>query len=461
MSLPSPPPYQPDHFVNRRDEIDLVVETLHDVSRGDTERPRTIVFRGERGLGKSWLAFHLKREELKPTGEFSDLTTLLIGLAHKPDDAPSRAADNKTEWHISAADAEIIRPGMRESSESFEPIVRDILLWFVDALEIKRTSNAPLRDISAWLAQDIERWLKKEPERLLCLIVDSVFDADWGFLDAFERYLLGALAALPRVVIIITGRGRNYQWNSPYLRAEREPRDLVPFVEEQVIDQIDRELRAASATRDLYRSLSALQRQRMAREIISLGGGYPLTNYLLAAAILQRMQEDGAAGVMSVAERFEAALSHARKNTALLENVAKRLLEVIPEKEWQELRPVFEALCVLQDGFREGEIAPLLAARKDEPPSGRQYELTAIREWRDRLVATNLVGWKDKRYVMDGAVRAILESSLEARNDKTWLRLHRSAATLFTEWSQKYRSAQAYYAQRAQYHQEKIQNAQS
>jgi Cdc6-like AAA superfamily ATPase len=65
MSLTDPPVYRPDLFVNRENEIKAVTNALQNIARGDSEQMRTIVFRGERGLGKSWLALHLHRSVLK------------------------------------------------------------------------------------------------------------------------------------------------------------------------------------------------------------------------------------------------------------------------------------------------------------------------------------------------------------------------------------------------------------
>lgn len=61
MTLPRPPAYRPGLFVNRESEIRRVRDALQDIAGGKAEHARTIVFRGERGLGKSWLALHLHR----------------------------------------------------------------------------------------------------------------------------------------------------------------------------------------------------------------------------------------------------------------------------------------------------------------------------------------------------------------------------------------------------------------
>ena len=64
MAQTDPPAYCSALFVNRENEIKAVTNALQNIARGDSEQMRTIVFRGERGLGKSWLALHLHRSSV-------------------------------------------------------------------------------------------------------------------------------------------------------------------------------------------------------------------------------------------------------------------------------------------------------------------------------------------------------------------------------------------------------------
>jgi len=304
-----------------------------------------------------------------------------------------------------------------------------------------------VRDLSAWLAQDVKQKLESEPHLVICLILDSVFETNWSFLDQLERYLLAAFAALPRILIVMTGRGRPYLWKSPYLRTEREEQSLTPFSVEQVVEQIRRSFGNAPNLSPAVAGLSDEALTRLARRVIDLGGGYPLTNELLASAFvrqaLDRLPEGGS---------LEQALDRETIDASVLENVANRLLEVVPGDQRHSLDEIFNALCVLKDGFRENEMPYLLAALRNTQPEGSAYTIAAMRELRDRLIETNLVRWQDKRYVLDEAVRTVLEQYLKLQRRDVWRRLHACAADLYATWAQKYPGSRGYFDQRAVYH---------
>jgi hypothetical protein len=443
MSLTDPPVYRPDLFVNREQEIETVNRALQNIARGggDAEQVRTIVFRGERGLGKSWLALHLHRSVLKDEALPNyRIVSLFVRLAPLPEGLTV----DKQEWHITDDDASRIAEG---DERHYELLLQKLVAWVAEQLGIVRAPYAPVRDLSAWLAQDVKKKLESERNLVICLILDSVFETNWNFLDHLERYLLAAFAALPRVLIVMTGRGRPYLWKSPYLRTEREDQSLTPFSVEQVVEQIRRSFGNAPNLSPAVAGLSDEALTRLARRVIDLGGGYPLTNELLASAFvrqaLDRLPEGGS---------LEQALDRETIDASVLENVANRLLEVVPGDQRHSLDEIFNALCVLKDGFRENEMPYLLAALRNTQPEGSAYTIAAMRELRDRLIETNLVRWQDKRYVLDEAVRTVLEQYLKLQRRDVWRRLHACAADLYATWAQKYPGSRGYFDQRAVYH---------
>jgi len=418
MALTDPPAYRSDLFVNRENEIKAVTNALQNIARGDSEQMRTIVFRGERGLGKSWLALHLHRFVLREAAPRLlpgyHIVSLLINLTPPPEGLTV----DKQEWHITHDDAHRIAG---EDETHYEALLQKLVAWVAEQLGIVRAPYAPVRDLSAWLAQDVKHKLESEPHLVICLILDSVFETNWNFLDQLERYLLAAFAALPRVLIVMTGRGRPYLWKSPYLRTEREEQSLTPFSTEQVAEQIRRSLSNAPDLSPAVAGLSDEALTRLARRVIDLGGGYPLTNELLASAFVRQ------------------ALDRLPEGGSLEQALDRETIDA-------------SVLCVLKDGFRENEMPYLLAALRNTQPEGSAYTIAAMRELRDRLIETNLVRWQDKRYVLDEAVRTVLEQYLKLQRHNVWRRLHEHAADLYATWAQKYPGSRGYYDQRAAYH---------
>jgi len=444
MALTDPPVYRLNLFVNRENEIKTVTNALQNIARGDSEQMRTIVFRGERGLGKSWLALHLHRFVLREAAPHLLPDYRIVSLLVSLTPPPEGLTVDEREWHITHDDAHRIAG---EDETHYEALLQKLVAWVAEQLGIVRAPYAPVRDLSAWLAQDVKHKLESEPHLVICLILDSVFETNWNFLDHLERYLLAAFAALPRVLIVMTGRGRPYLWKSPYLRTEREDQSLTPFSVEQVAEQIRRSLSSAPDRPPAVAGLSDEALTRLARRIIDLGGGYPLTNELLAGAFVRQALDS-----MPGDENLEQALDRETIDAGVLEEVVCRLLEVVLEDRRGRLREAFDALCVLKDGFRENEMPYLLAALRNTKPEGSEYSMSAMRELRDRLIETNLVRWQDKRYVLDEAVRIVLEQYLKLQRKDVWRCLHKRAADLYAEWAQKYPGSRGYFDQRAAYH---------
>jgi len=444
MALTDLPAYRPDLFVNREKEIETVIEVLRKIASRDAEQVPTIVFRGERGLGKSWLALHLHRSVLREEAPRMLPDYRIVSLFVSLSPPPEGLTVDEREWHITHDDAHRIAG---EDETHYEALLQKLVAWVAEQLGITRAPYAPVRDLSAWLAQDVKHKLESEPHLVICLILDSVFETNWSFLDHLERYLLAAFAALPRVLIVMTGRGRPYLWKSPYLRTERDEQSLTPFSVEQVVEQIRRSLSNAPDLPPAVAGLSDEALTRLAQRVIDLGGGYPLTNELLASAFVRQALDR-----MAGDESLEQALDRETIDARVLEDVANLLLEVVPGDRRHRLREAFDALCVLKDGFRENEMPYLLAELRNTKPEGSAYSISAMRELRDRLLETNLVRWQDKRYVLDEAVRTVLEQRLKLQRKDVWRRLHECAADLYATWAQKYPGSRGYFDQRAVYH---------
>ncbi len=204
MSTIQTPAYHPDQFVNRESEIEQVTEALTQLRKEPSERAQIIIFSGERGLGKTWLALHLHRKVLKEVHPAP--RSFLIHLQPIAEEAAG-----EDEWHISdhVNDQERTRIE-RGDTAACEAIIKDMLNWLTAKLDITRAPAATLREISSWMAEDIRRKLDNNPALIVSLILDSVFETNHTLIDTLEQYLLAPLLSMPRALIIMTGRGRPY-----------------------------------------------------------------------------------------------------------------------------------------------------------------------------------------------------------------------------------------------------------
>lgn len=397
------PAYAEDCFVGREEVIAQVREAVSAASHGGGAAPpggRTLIIHGERGSGKTWLSLHLKRKVLP---EFSAVDALLIRLCPPPEQIRMPEAILAGEMEIDAA--------YLPDVTAVEARCRDVLEWIAGRLEVAVVAGAALKDLSGWVQTGIEARL--EQKRLFVLILDSVFEADWNFLEKLETFLLAPLGALPGVVLILTGRGRLYPWVSPNLRLNTPIETLAPFTIQQVQAQIEKQIPHPSLPAD---------------QIHELGGGYPLTNLLLA------QEKDPARS---------------------LNEVINILLAVVDSEKRQMVREWLEALSVL-DGFRDEEIAPMLTAyhgRADYQPP----ELIEIRRTREEIVSTHLVRWLDGRFVIDESLRRILESYLlQPGSSNTWLHLQEQAYKLYKDWSRQFIRHSVYYENKARRHEDAL-----
>jgi len=227
---------------------------------------------------------------------------------------------------------------------------------------------------------------------VLVLLLDHVYESDWDLLELLEEHILALLAVQPHVLIVMAGRGRAYPWKTPELRLYTEERHLQPFDEPLTEEQLKRQ------------APPAVPRTRV---IHKMSQGYPLGNYLLAA---HRTVAEG------------------------MQQTVDSLLDGVPAEE----RSWLEALCVLR-AFDEDHIPIVLAAYFDDS-AVREWPYKRVRETRDRLLRTRMVRWEEESggWVVDKAIRPVLEMYLEQSKPETWKRVHSAAYWLYWSWQQQY-----------------------
>lgn len=217
--------YAPDLFVNREEEVRLILDQARGLAAGARPASPAITFTGERGMGKSWLLRHLQhrlRQELPA-----------LAVVH----------------------LDLRRLNPATVAQALQAFGRQLP-------EPAEIAAASLPEMSRALIESARRRLEDRP---LVLLLDHVFEWDRELLPQLEDYLLGPLAIEPRTLLVMAGRGREYSWRTPELRSR--PLSLPPFHPEDTARQIERQ---------------APQPRLPAAEVHQLGGGYPLSNYFLA-----------------------------------------------------------------------------------------------------------------------------------------------------------------------------------
>jgi hypothetical protein len=361
----APLPYSGASFVDREEEIRAILAAVSKTRSAAYDRPRTVAFSGERGVGKSWLCLHLKRSVLDVAQNPDVLPLLVRFVPSGPESLPPADDELAGEKHIQLGEANLIRK---------------VLIWVAGQVGATTTDDASLIELSTWLARGVENNLR---DRILVLILDSVFELDWDVLDTLEKHLLVPLAGTERTLIVMTGRGQPYPWKSAALHPGVEGTPLGAFTEQDVKKQVASQVPGS---------------ERRVREIKQLGGGYPLNNYILA----------------TIPDPSQA-----------LADTVDMLLSVIPAAQRHQMKQYLEALCVL-DGFRGNEIARMLIAYHGKPEDLASYQ-EQEKSIRNRLLETRLVHWETGRFVIDRSVSIPLENSLRMSNSEVWRRLQCAA----------------------------------
>lgn len=265
-------------------------------------------------------------------------------------------------------------------------------------------------DRSEELPTDVQTLLDNH---VLVLLLDHVYESDWHLLAILEDQILALLAVHPRVLLVMAGRGRAYPWKTPELRLYTEEHHVEPFDQGLTQEQLQKQ-RPDAVPR--------------VPEIHEMSYGYPLGNYLLAArpTVAQAMQE-----------------------------TVEGLLDGVPAEE----RSWLEALCILRT-FDEERIPVLLAVYLDDP-SIQEWRYKQVRKARDRLLQTNVAQWEEKAggWVVDEAIRPVLEKYLQETKPQVWRRLHCASYQLYKDWVQQYPEERYRWREEANHHAECLRDA--
>lgn len=399
--------YRNYHFENREDELNKVLSFLDQVKKRATAT-RTLVFHSESGTGKTFFSFHLNRtvfagEKFRLDGTSHPVEStysflrcdgtdckvegvqsflLCLGPAAASEDAPL-----VNEYFANQELAEIAKIEDNDKRlEKFQELIKSILKKLKAYIGSKRDEDPELKVFSGYMIADVKSSTEKAP---LVLIVDSVFEQEWDFLRELESFFLAPMASLPQVMIILTGRGRMYPWESPQLQTLVEVHKdmLKPFIKAEQIEQ----------------QIGSLNIQEVnTTELVRVSKGNPKLNRILAIHGVE-------------AEGLELALDEFLGTEASLHRKY-----LVPLAVW--------------DGFRQEEIIAVLKADDEKGSYENMSRVQIRREIIDPLIKTQFVRWEDGQWRMDETLKNLIQEFLCLTDLERWKRLNQAAIELYQEF---------------------------
>lgn len=366
-------------------------------SRG-CDGARTLVVSGPAGSGKTWLSLYLQRNILKSAGN-AELQSLL--LMFDPPRVPLSELDAQSEW-IAQGSLSVL------SREQAERQTIEIGLWLADKLGLSHPEENTLKAIRTVFENEAEAASTRKP---LALVLDSVFETSWELLEILEETCLSILASSVRVMFVITGRGKPYPWESPYLRNLILLHELSEFSADLVKEQLER-----AGFQDGFLA-------GIISEVMRFGNGNPLNNIVIANA-LQRKTIDTLNKAALLQTMLDWQLVSVRQNPPR-------------DRTYDGMVEDLQALAVLRPHFStDEEMRAVLAARRGLD----HIDLPEVHAARDRLTRYNLLRWKTeaKGWEVDPSVRSAAEQLLKTKDAPKWHELHERMKVLYDEWAVKY-----------------------
>jgi len=406
MKIPS---YSPGLFVNREEAVNLVVEKVRRIWRGEPERKRVVVFWGYRGAGKTWLLRHLAETILPGTPNVCAAYINLQDFQAKP---------------VEDAVLEIVGKTLEALQRSLGQTPNVPFLW--------KPARLPLDEARRYLCEVADRALGTH---VLVLLVDFVYEAAPDLLELLEKHVLGPLVVKPRVVMAMAGRGQANPWKTPQVRILVEEHELKPFGDpEHTREQLGKQRPGvASHADDIHKATL----------------GYPLANVVIPYPLEKATPAEMRAMI-----------------DLLLEPIRR------PDGGWPLEREHLQALCVLRN-FDEERIPVLLDAYQYKRvisniaayhaagggPGG--WTLARANEILRGLIHTKLVRWNPDTaswWIVDQAIRHLLEEYLRVVEPERWRCCHQTAINLYTDWQTRYPEEADRWREEVKYHEGRLGN---
>lgn len=378
------PSFSNSQFIDRYEEIKVVEELVSQKQNGSQVVTQALAVRCERGSGKTWFSLYLKRSVFLKN---KNVDSLLICLS-----PPAGVTEiHPTEW-------------ISKESAFTEEQLSELVLWVASALGANWAQNPSLHEVQTWIANRVKHM---EPDKLLVVILDSLYDTDQTLQKKLEEDLLAPLLETRKVLLILTGRGTPGNFMYEALGPNAKLLELKPFPRNYAQEQIKKIRKALTVYGKLY-SLD---------EILEIANGYPIVIALLT-------QGDD------------------------LEIVVDELLSPLVDGPQ---RKMLEALCPL-NRFGEAEILPMLIAGGI---ASENWTLNDIRnKVRDPLIQSSLMKKQGGHFYLDENVRHVLCQYLDRKHPSRWRELNRVVYDMYMKWvaEPKFRAHKEYFEEKAAFH---------
>lgn len=429
MGAPPIYKYNVEAFLNRAAEQERAAGFIENLYSKELQDSRVLVFTGERGAGKSWLAHHLHNVLFAHGGDEHLPATLQGRLAKYSVDSFLICLSPAVEFAAQEQQDNEFFASPNEASEIELASILEKIGKYVGAVY---SSEASLLDKTDALIKTIEQ-NNSDNEQLFVLILDSVFETDRKILQKLETFLLAPLVGLKNTAIIMTGRGPIPPWRSGDLRVnpEKDVVALETFDENDVYSQIEWHADDKPKAEIL---------RKFAPQIFNVSHGFPLNTTYLAVNIPKQIKNKNV-------DELTPNDIHVVW-TSVLNGLADFLLG-----QWRDYRQDFEAVSILQS-FREWELAPVLDAY--DPSANYATDQRKTRDKNNELLQTRLIQWSPelKAYEMHQPVKKVLETYLLLEKPDVWRNLHDAAQQLYLRMADQHTKFSNEFRERAAHHTE-------
>lgn len=361
--------YDPQLYVNREDEINVVLDKCK-TGRGNDPIPRPVIcFWGGRGIGKSWLQLELERQLRRRVPPKLEGDTVCARLDLDP------YVSGESLWKTDALDrAGLLRELWRQMAGQADAGGD----WAGDSAEALAEEEQQKDKGEEWWAREFVAYVIRliEYDLTPVILLDSVDELVLGDPDAYdwlEERVLEQLAITDRVVLVLSSRGK------PTYVQRWQLRRRVEEIEKTRLHAFD----ARNATVQANKVTVATER------LLELSHGYPLVTAFLADDA--HAHEDGLSD--------EAAKS-------ALESAVKSILEGVDGERAEIARKI--------SVLRRVDIEPVRALLRAVGHPLAQGSERAIDDLILALRNDHLLYWDGERktYAFDAALRRVLADAL-------------------------------------------------